>query len=133
MLLDAGEIVRLVRWPGQFPKGVPSSLNPGEKRRPFAAAGVVCSTKLPVMSGERVLVAVAQAIVIGITRVASRWIGEYFIDEDRAARIAEEIDRYRIAIPSVRIDRQVYNSRAAQIRRHAHVNFIQSGHISRSN
>ena len=71
--------------------------------------------------------------MIGITRVASRWIGEYFIDEDRAARIAEEIDRYRIAIPSVRIDRQVYNSRAAQIRRHAHVNFIQSGHISRSN
>ena len=30
------------------------SLNPGEKRRPFAAAGVLCSTKLPVMSGERV-------------------------------------------------------------------------------
>src|SRR5205807_4062081 len=41
---------------------------------------------------ELVLSAVAYAIVISITRDSVRWIGEYFVDENCATRIAEEVD-----------------------------------------
>src|SRR5215831_7043228 len=32
-VIDSGEIIVRVRCPGQFPKGVPSIVSPGEKRR----------------------------------------------------------------------------------------------------
>src|SRR5215831_7679410 len=51
-VIDSGEIVVRVRCPGQSPKGAPSILSPGERRR--AQFIVEWRTKGPVISGERV-------------------------------------------------------------------------------
>ena len=75
--------------------------------------------------------AVAYAIVIRIAGDAVGRIGEDFVEEDCAAGIAEEIHRYRIAVAAVAVYRQVDGAGAAQVGRHAHVNFIEAGHRRR--
>ena len=53
-LVAAGEMVTDAGCPGQTPNGVPSNFRPGENFLFAAAAGVECSTKLPITSGDRV-------------------------------------------------------------------------------
>jgi hypothetical protein len=48
-------MVMLVSRAGQLPKGVPSTLTPGEEARPSEPGAVVCSVKSPTTSGERVM------------------------------------------------------------------------------
>jgi len=67
---------------------------------PAADANRVAGTSIYQLD-ELILSAVSYGIVIGVTRVAGRWIGEYFIDENRATRIAGEINSDRIAFTSI--------------------------------
>src|SRR2546430_9527524 len=50
--VDVGEIVTVMTWPGQLPKGMPFTRRPGENAR--SSAAVKCCTNAPVISGQRV-------------------------------------------------------------------------------
>src|ERR1051325_1005018 len=51
---DGGEMLTPVSRDWQLPKGAPLTRVPGENLLPPAPVAVVCSVKLPLMSGERV-------------------------------------------------------------------------------